>query len=109
VGRELSPEPTASADAEALLDGPVFLAVLLRCPDECPSDDREREHAGGGNHYPEEGAHGGSLGPAARQPARLGQRSIMTLRLPGEPKSWTAREGGNGPSTLNNRIRHRAI
>ena len=77
-GGGLSPESGASADAEALLDGPVFLAVLLRCPDECPSDDREREHADGGNHYPEEGAHGGSLGFAGRQAARLGQCSGMT-------------------------------
>ena len=77
-GRGLSPEPSAPADAEALLDGPVFLAVLPRCPDESPNDDREREHAGGGNHYPEEGVHGGSLGSAARQPARLGQRSGTT-------------------------------
>ena len=68
MGRGLSPEPSASADAEALLDGPVFLAVLLRCPDERPSDDREREHADGGNHYPEEGAHGGSLGSPGGSP-----------------------------------------
>ena len=78
IGRGLSAEPSASADAEALLDGPVFLAVLLRCPDECPSDDREREHADGGNHDPEERAHGGSLGSAGRQPARVGQCSGMT-------------------------------
>jgi hypothetical protein len=78
----LSPEPSASADAEALLDSPVFLAVLLCCPDECPSDDREREHADSGNHYPEEGAHDGSLGSAGRQPAGLGQCSGMT------PESW---------------------
>ena len=57
MGRGLSPEPCASADAEALLDGPVFLAVLLRCPDECPSDDRKRKDAYGGDHCPEEGAH----------------------------------------------------
>ena len=67
MGRALSPEPSASADAEALLDGPVFLAVLLRCPDERPSGDRERKHADGGNHYPEKGAHGGSLGSAERK------------------------------------------
>ena len=36
----LAPEPSASADAEALLDGPVFLAVLLRCPDEGPKKRR---------------------------------------------------------------------
>ena len=78
----LSPEPSASADAEALLDSPVFLAVLLCCPDECPSDDREREHADSGNHYPEEGAHDGSLGAAGRQPAGPGQCSGMT------PESW---------------------
>ena len=53
----LSPEPSASADAEALLDSPVLLAVLLRCPDECPSDDRKRKDAYGGDRYPEEGAH----------------------------------------------------
>lgn len=73
----LSPESSASADAEALLDSPVFLAVLRRRPDERPSDDREREHADGGNHYLEEGAHDGSLGSAGRQPARPGQRSRM--------------------------------
>jgi hypothetical protein len=67
----LSPEPSASADAEALLDSPVFLAVFLRRPDECPSDDHEREHADSGNHYPEEGAHDSSLGSAGRQPAHL--------------------------------------
>jgi hypothetical protein len=61
-GSWLSPEPSAPADAEALLDSPVVLAVLLRCPDECPGDGREREHADGGNHYPQEGAHDGSLG-----------------------------------------------
>ena len=84
MGRGLSPEPSASADAEALLDGPVFLAVLLRCPDECPNDDRDREHADGGNHYPEEGAHGGSLGSAGRQLVRVRQCFGMTpeeLRL----------------------------
>jgi hypothetical protein len=75
MGRGLSPEPSASADAEALLDGPVFLAVLFRCPDECPNDDREREHADGGNHYPEESTHGLSLGSAGWQPARLALRS----------------------------------
>ena len=68
MSRGLSPEPSASADAEALLDSPVFLAVLLRCPDECPSDDREREHADGGNRYPEEGGHDGSLGSAGSSP-----------------------------------------
>ena len=55
--RGLSPEASSSADAEALLDGAVFLAVLLRCPDEGPNDDREREQADSGNHYPEDGAH----------------------------------------------------
>ena len=55
-GRRLSPESSGSTDAEAILDGLVFLAVLSRCPDECPSDDREREHADRANHYPDEGA-----------------------------------------------------
>ena len=86
----LSPEPSAPADAEALLDGPVFLAVLPRCPDESPNAGREREHAGGGNHYPEEGAHGGSLGSAARQPARLGQCSGMTAEPPTGTLAWAS-------------------
>ena len=75
MDRGLSPEPSASADAEALLDGPVFLAVLLRRPDERPSDDREREHADRGNHYPEKSAHSGSLGSTARRVSRLRQRA----------------------------------
>ena len=94
--RGLSPEPSASADAEALLDGPVFLTVLLRCPDECPDDDREREHADGSNHYPEEGAHGGSLGSGGRHDTALGQCSGMTpdpQRVCGESGSRRSRSG----------------
>jgi hypothetical protein len=56
MGRGLSPEPSASEDAKALLDGPVFVAVFLGCQDERPSDDREREHADGGNRNREERA-----------------------------------------------------
>jgi hypothetical protein len=76
MGRWLSPEPSTSTNAEALLDGPVFLTIFLGCPDECPNDDCRREHAGGGNHYPEEGAHDGNLGSAGRQPARLRERPL---------------------------------
>ena len=100
MARGLSPEPSASSDSEALLDGPVFLAVLLRCPDECPSDYREREHADGGNHYSEEGGHGGSLGSAGRQPARLGQCSGVNpegFMSPGPPVVRPTRaSGGEG-------------
>ena len=72
------PEPSSSADAEAFLYGAVFLAVLLRCPDEGPNDDREREQADSGNHYPEDYAHGGRLDSVGRELARLGQCSGMT-------------------------------
>lgn len=51
----------ATADTEALLEGPLFLTVLPGRPDERPGDDREREDADSGDEYLEERAHRASL------------------------------------------------
>lgn len=72
----LSPEPSATAHAKTLLDGPVVLTVLPRRPDERPGDDRQCEDADAGNQYSEKRAHVDSLG-SRRQSARLGQWSGM--------------------------------
>src|SRR5262245_31964741 len=48
VGGHLAAETRAAADAEAPLDGPVLLTVLLRCPDEQAGDEeRDGDHEHG--------------------------------------------------------------
>jgi hypothetical protein len=63
VLRALWAEPRATPQTEPLLDGAVFIAILLRRPDERPDDDHQHEDAGGGDHDPEERAHAVSLRP----------------------------------------------
>jgi hypothetical protein len=80
VLRGLSPQPSPSADTEAFLEGPFFLSVFPGRPDERPSDERERNDAYGGNHYPEEGVHDGivSLREILKPKVRLSSKATSS-------------------------------